>query len=440
MSQPLVHVIVLSWKSRPHIEECFDSLVAGSYPNARFVLVDNASEDGSLEFVRTRYGGHPQVDIVPCDTNLGWSRGNNVGIERAIDAGADYVFLLNDDTVTAPDAIEKLVGTAEALPEIGALAPKMLLYDNPTIINSAGIECSIVGVGWDLGLGRLDGPKWNVPRQVLGVCGGACFLRTAALEKTGLLPTDFDMYLDDLDLCLRIWNAGYEIWNCPGAVVRHKFSATMGHGDAARRKYYLNTRNRLKIILRNFPWSKMPFVKVAWAIAETRAIGRAVLDGEFWRIAAHPAAWLHGAACLPRSVAVRRDNRRRGLGRCRFWPMIRKTPFFFPGVELPENGWYAKRAGTFRPISARAILPVETGSLRVKHTNRYPDLGSTDIDVSLDGTPVTALQTLDTDESLIEIPAPGILEFTARTIFDADDTGESIDIGGWLDVLDDLHR
>jgi GT2 family glycosyltransferase len=88
---------------------------------------------------------------------------------------------------------------------------------------------------------------------VIGVCGGGAFLRVEALRRTGLLPSDFDIYLDDLDLSLQIWNAGYEVRSCPESRVRHKFGATMGAGKQYRRKYYLNTRNRLYILSRNFP-------------------------------------------------------------------------------------------------------------------------------------------------------------------------------------------
>lgn len=335
MKSPLVYVLVINWNGREHLEECFDSLVAGVYPNARFVLIDNGSTDGSAEFVKQRYGHDARVEVIRNGSNLGWSGGNNVGMERALDAGADYVFLLNNDTVTAPDTVAKLVEMAEPGPEIGALAPKMLLYDNPAIVNSLGLECSVVGCGWDIGIGQPDGPEWNEPRQVIGVCGGACFLRSEALRKTGLLPTDFDIYLDDLDLCLRIWNAGYEIWNCPQAVVRHKFGATMGKGKQVRRKYYLNTRNRARLVARNFPWSKWAYLKLMYLWGEGRAIGRAILDGEFWRVWVHLKAWAAYIPYAPKVFAEKAWRRRTGLNKCRFWHLVRKQPLFFPGVDLP---------------------------------------------------------------------------------------------------------
>lgn len=430
MKPPLVYVLVINWNGLPHLRECFDTLLAGTYANARFLLIDNASSDGSAEFVRTQYGHDGRVEILRCESNLGWAGGNNAGMKRALEAGADYVFLLNNDTATAPDAVEKLVEMAEAKPEAGALAPKMLMYGCPDILNSVGLECSIIASSWDLGIGRLDGERWNEPRPVIGACGGAAFYRADALRKVGLLPPDFGIYLDDLDLCLRMWNAGYEVWSCPRARVRHKFSATMGSGKNARRKYYLNTRNRARVIMRHFPVRHWPRVKLLYAVGEARAIGRALLDGEPWRAWAHVRSWGSAGAYLPRAVAWRLKH---GAA-CRFWKLIRQDTMFFGGAPLPVDGWYeAQDVGGVmaRPISRRAAYESVGGSLRVRHVNCYPRLGATRVDVMQHGKRLAVLETVGRDETVIET-APGPVEFVSARIFEAEETGERIDIGGWI--------
>ncbi|GMW02231.1 MAG: glycosyl hydrolase [Candidatus Hydrogenedentota bacterium] len=336
MTPPLVHVLVINWNGMEHVEECFSSLLATTYSNVRFVLVDNASTDGSPEFVQEHFGHDSRVEFLRLPENRGWSGGNNAGIERALEAGADYVLLLNNDTWVAPSAVEMLVRAGEAYPGTGAFAPKMLLYDNPRLINSMGIECSIIGVGWDLGLGQPDGPKWDVPRQVLGVCGGAAFFRTSILRKTGLLPTDFEIYLDDLDLCLRIWDLGSEVWTCPGAVVRHKFSATMGKGKRARRKYYLNTRNRMRLMLRHFPRRRAAAILAAFAHGEAKALGRAMLDRQLWKILAHLRAWISSLLYIPAARRMRRIWRDKGMGNCRFWPLVRTDCLFPQNIRMPK--------------------------------------------------------------------------------------------------------
>lgn len=430
--EPLVHVLVINWNGIEHLRECFDSLLACTYQNVRFVLVDNASSDGSVGFVLDSYGADPRVEILECGSNLGWSGGNNMGLRRALELGADYVFLLNNDTVTASNAIERLVKAAESRPEAGALAPKMLLYSNPDLLNSLGLSCSIVGSSWDLGLGRLDGERWSATERVIGACGGAAFFRAEALRRGGLLPEEFEIYYDDLDLCLRIWNAGFEIWTCPEAVVRHKFSATMGQGSRARYKYYLQARNRLRVILRNFPMSRLPLAMGAFKWGEARAIGRSILNGEYWKVSAHVRALLAGAVYLPQAFRVRRKMKKTGA----FWPLVRRDMMFFPGVELPVDGWYTAveaEGTTVKPMSARARLDAEAGSLRVTHVNCYPRCGKTCVEVSQNGVILARLETLRRDETSIKVEH-GQVEFLARRIFTAEETGSSIDTGGWIAV------
>ncbi|MFO7976821.1 MAG: glycosyltransferase family 2 protein [Candidatus Hydrogenedentota bacterium] len=430
MPEPLVYVLIINWNGREHLADCFDSLLAGTYRHCRFVLIDNNSDDDSIAFIAQNYDD-PRVEILALPENMGWSGGNNRGIERSLGAGADYVFLLNNDTATAPDAIERLVAVAESKPECGALAPKMVLFDTPYLLNSVGIECSIIGSSWDIGVGRIDGPKWAAPRKVLGVCGGAMFIRSKALREAGLLP-DFQIYLDDLDLCLRIWNAGYTIWNCPEAVVRHKFSATMGEGKRLRQKYYLNTRNRMRLVLRNFPSSKMHWILPKMVLGEAKSIGRGILDGEYWKLWAHTKAWGASLAYLPEA---RRARKQFGAS-ARFWDQIRHDRLFFPGVELPENGWYPERmvnGERLRPISKTATMDWEGGELRITLVNCYPSMGVAEVEVFAGGQVIQQLVTTDRLQKSVTAPE-GEIEFRAKRIFDADETGELCDFGGWLRI------
>lgn len=433
---PLVYVLVINWNGRAHLEECFATLLESTYRNARFLLIDNASSDDSVQFVRDRFGADSRVEILECETNLGWSGGNNAGIEYARERHADYIFLLNNDTTTQSDCIEQLVSEAEKDPAVGALAPKIQMYDCPDILNSIGLEASRIGAAWDLGIGRLDGPEWNENRQVIGVCGAACFLRAEALEKTGLLPEDFEIYLDDLDLCLRLWNAGYTVHTCPEAVVRHKFSASMGQGKRAHRKYYLNTRNRLRVILRNYPASAALPIAWAYAVGECRAIGRALLNADFPRIWAHKRSWLSGILYIPAALHERSRRKRLGIHTCRFWNLVRKDLSFFPGTEFPKDGWYgAIREGgkDLRPMAKAALLKHPGGALRIELMNPYPDLGALAVTVTADNAPVASLSTTAESSVTLDLPA-GTLHFEADRVLKAEETGERIDIGGWLDI------
>lgn len=436
MSDPSVYVLVINWNGLEHLDICFQSLISSSYPNTKFVLVDNASEDGSVEFVRERFGTDARVEILECGANLGWSRGNNVGIEHALANKAEYILLLNNDTETDSEAIATLVRLAESDTTIGALSPKLLLFDHPELLNSLGLVASRSGAAWDIGIGRADLPRWNAHLEIAGVCGAAMFLRASVLEKTSLLPTDFDIYLDDLDLCLRIWNAGYRILTCPEARVKHKFSATMGTGSAARRKYYLNTRNRARILLRNLSGIHMLEALLHYNFAECRAIGRALLQGEFWRVWAHIRAWAAAVAYIPNALRHRQEMRRRGIEKCRFWNMTQSTPLFFPGTEFPENGWYLEReisGRPFRPMAPRATYEHGGGAIRICLTQPYPALGGQSVEVTQDGQYLTHLHSNDDREWRFDW-SEGQLVFEGESLFTAEQTGEPFDIAAWIHI------
>ncbi len=433
---PLVHVLVINWNGLEHLEACFDSLLASTWSNAQFVLVDNGSTDASVAFVQERYGNDPRVRCLECGTNLGWSGGNNVGLRRALEAGADYIFLLNNDTAMAPDALEHCVRMAQSDPGIGAVAPKMVLFDQPDILNSVGIECSSIGAAWDKGVARLDSARWNLPEEVIGACGGACLIRADALEKTGLLPEEFDCFLDDLDLCLRLWNAGYHIKSCPQAQVRHKFSATYGHGSRARRKYYLNTRNRFRLLLRHFPLAKLLRNSPRILLGELRALGRGTLDGDLWKWPAHARAWLAAVRYLP--AALRERRRRRGLGQHigRFWPMVHTSQMFCPGAPIPQNGWYEPctiHKETFQPMARHAWMDIHQGRLSITLANPHPHLGEVELIVTLPGGKSLRLRTASRFHEEVLVNG-GVLHIEACRIFPAEDTGLPMDTGAWLRI------
>lgn len=436
MPDPLVHVLVINWNGLEHLEACFDTLLANDYDHVRIVLVDNASTDQSIAFVESRFGADPRVEVLALSENLGWSGGNNAGIERALAAGADYIFLINNDTAVAPDVISKLVATAEARPELGAIAPKMLMFDTPEILNSVGLECSIIGSSWDTGIGRLDGPRWDREEDIVGVCGGAMWLRAEAVRKSGMLPEAFEIYLDDLDLSLRIWKAGYHVGSCPSAVVRHKFSATLGIGNRALHKYYLNTRNRFWLMMRHFPASRLFEIVPPVILGELRAVGRALLDREVWRAWAHVRAWGAAIGYIPTARRFRKEETA-ASGAEAFWPLIRRQPWFCPGLVMPVHGWYPEVEIdhlNLRPFGRSAWTETTAGSLRVHLANRYPQLGALEIRLHADGQELARRRVTTSSEITLELPATR-LYFEAERILPAEDTGELMDLGGWVAIV-----
>lgn len=432
MTTPLVHVLILNWNGLEHLEVCLDSLGKSDYPNIKFVLIDNASTDNSLAFAESRHGHDPRFDVMALDENLGWGGGNNAGMRAAMEAGAGYVFLINNDTAVAPDTISKLVRLAGEHPDAGALAPKMLMFHQPDILNSLGMVGSRTGSCWDRGIGRIDGPAWGEVVETLAACGGAAFFRVSALEKVGLLDASFGIYFDDVDMCMRLWMAGYKTLTCPSAIVRHKFSASFQSEAGRRRKYYLGTRNRFRIILKNFPLQEWKEWVPQVLLGECRAIGRALLDGEFWQVGAHARAWISTLRFVPAARRARREQHPDQDGSDSFWGLIVPAPAFCPALVLPEKGWYPEVAGK-HPISRHAWRTVDSGRLRISLTNCYAANGPLAVKVTLNGAPLVLLDTQTTPVFEGEVSA-GQMDFEAQVILPMEVTGLPHDCGGWVGI------
>jgi GT2 family glycosyltransferase len=359
MPAPLVYVIVINWNGIAHVRDCFDTVLCSGYPRFRVVLVDNASTDGSPEEVERRYGGDGRVEVLRLPQNRNWGGGNNAGIGRALEAGADYVFLLNNDTWLSEDALSLLVEAAEAQPRAGAIAPKMVMFDTPEVLNSVGVAVSSIGAAWDNGAGRVDRGQFDTPREVAAVCGGAMFLRAEALRKVGGIDEAYGIYYDDVDLCLRLWAAGYSCVTAPGARVGHKFSASTG-GDGEQRKIATMERNRLRCLRRHFGAS--PAMLAAAAVGELRVAGSAIRDGQWWRLPVQARAW--GAFLSAQRLA--------GAG-ARVEALLERGRMFCPAVLLPRAGVYPLRewggiAGNPCAPRAAITLPEEAVQLCVMNT------------------------------------------------------------------------
>src|SRR5436309_4726879 len=135
MNAPKVHIIILNWNGRADTLECLASVQRINFPDFETVVVDNGSTDGSEEAIRAAF---PDITFIQTGENLGFAEGNNVGIRHAIECGADYVFVLNNDTTVDPNILAALVAEAEKNPNAAILGPKIYFYDRSDVINSAG--------------------------------------------------------------------------------------------------------------------------------------------------------------------------------------------------------------------------------------------------------------------------------------------------------------
>lgn len=232
VDSPSVCAVILGWQRQADTLECVRSLVQADYPNLRVVLVDNGSRDGTPQRVRACF---PTVHLIINSHNLGFAAGNNVGIEYALRQGAEYVFLLNNDSVVAADALAALVKVGQADPHIGVLTPKIYFYHHRAKIWSAGARKAKLLPGLArIGFGKDDGPAYDELREVDYTTGCAILVKSEVFREVGLFDPAYFMYFEDCDLSLRVRHAGYTIVYVPRAMAWHKHPLRTGNIPAAK--------------------------------------------------------------------------------------------------------------------------------------------------------------------------------------------------------------
>lgn len=241
---PPVSIIVVNYNGMAHVGECLGSLVQRGCGRYRIILVDNHSTDGSLDFIRRHF---PDVEIIASEQNLGYAGAVNLALAQ-IDS--QYVAVLNMDTVVQPGWLEPLVAFLEAHPNVGAVAPQILLYDDPQRINSLGQHLHITGLGFNRGYNRASSGLDTRPTQVGGIHGAVFVTRRDTLERMGGMNTACFMYHEDVDFSWLIRLMGYDIYCVPTSLVRHKYVLSMNPS-----KLYFLERNRLAMLLANLNWT-----------------------------------------------------------------------------------------------------------------------------------------------------------------------------------------
>lgn len=246
MSQPCVISIILNTNRRDDTLACLASLARNSYKNHQIIILDNNSTDGSVQAIRSN---HPSVQVVELTENLGYAGNNNVGIKAAMAAGADWVFVLNEDTLLAPDCLAQLVAVGESDPQIGIVGPMVYHFDEPDTIQSAG---GMLGPRWKslhLAKNEKDTGQFVKPHSVEWISGCGILVRRAVIEQIGMIDDRFFIYWEETEWCLRAAKAGWRIMHVPQAKLWHKGVQR----DYHPKPYvtYYSTRNRFLMIAKH---------------------------------------------------------------------------------------------------------------------------------------------------------------------------------------------
>jgi hypothetical protein len=249
MTKPRVAIIILNWNGKRDTEECLESLGHISYENYFLVIVDNASTDGSVEYFKEKF---PTAALVKNNENLGYAEGNNVGVGYALENdGPEYVLVLNNDTVVAPDFLDKMIDVAIADDSVGVVGPKVYYYDRPGVINSAGARMRwSLGLAENIGIGKPDNGKYDKMADMDCLQGCALLIRADLIKKIGLFDRTFFIMLEETDFCLRAHEAGYRVVYCPGAVIHHKEGSSIK--KVSLTGLYYKHRNRLLLVKKHY--------------------------------------------------------------------------------------------------------------------------------------------------------------------------------------------
>jgi GT2 family glycosyltransferase len=246
MSAPHVVTVISNTNRRADTLACLESLYAGSYARHTILVLDNASTDGSVAAISEHF---PQVKIVTLSENLGYAGNNNVGIAAALELGADWVFVLNEDTILAPDCIAQLVAAGEASPQIGIVGPLVFHHDEPALIQSAGGRMGPGWEAWHIAQNEPFSEQFHGPQSVDWISGCAIMVRRAAIEQIGPLDERFFYYWEETEWCLRARRAGWLIQLAPQARLWHK-GVQRDYRPKPSVAYY-DTRNHLLLMAKH---------------------------------------------------------------------------------------------------------------------------------------------------------------------------------------------
>ncbi len=280
IDSPLVYVVIVNWNRADDTIECLQALEGSDYSDYRPLVVDNGSTDGSPDAIRAAF---PAVEMIANKDNLGFARANNIGIEHALRQGADYVFLLNNDTLVDGRLLTELVAVGESDPQIGMLAPKIYYHDGGSRLWSAGARwrrfpprVTIIGYG------REDRPAYSVQREADYATGCAMLVKRGVFERVGMFDPAFFMYHEDYDFSARVRRGGYRIVYVPQAVMWHKVSASTGE-ESPLKWYYLG-KYIVPLYLKHFRPPRLSLALfVLWVLARETTKGNARYLGSYLR-------------------------------------------------------------------------------------------------------------------------------------------------------------
>ena len=267
MSYPKVAIIILNYNGLVDTIECLESLRKSTYPNYEVVVVDNGSEGSDADVLSEKFGSY--IHIIRNDKNYGFPEGNNIGIRYALDKGTDYVLLLNNDTIVAPDFLDELIKVTRSDTRIGIVGPKNHHYDEPERLGCTGGKinywtCSIKHIG----ARQIDNGQLERVENFHYITGTCMLISFEVLQSAGLLDSRFFFAGgEDADICIRASKLGFKIAVATASNIWHKGeSRAIMHARGTHRRligYYALKR---RFLLMEKHWSKAQFAAASFCL------------------------------------------------------------------------------------------------------------------------------------------------------------------------------
>lgn len=281
-----IFVIIAAYNGRQYWPELMPLLSQEHYSDfdLEILVVDNHSGDDTIAYLHEHF---PRVTVIANQENLGFVGANNAGYEYAKKQSADYIYLLNQDTVVKPGWLQPLYDFARTH-KFGSLQSKLLLWPDTGRINTLGNAIHFLGFGYGLYSGRPDRKSADI-KQINYASGAGVFLSMKVIasldgpsnpqgEPRSLFDETMFMYLEDLDLGWSLSLLGYDSYLIPNSIIYHKYDF-----NRSMKNYYWFERNRLWIMLKNYKWQTLLLIFPAWLIMEVGQLFYALWHRRFWQ-------------------------------------------------------------------------------------------------------------------------------------------------------------
>ncbi|MBN1593336.1 MAG: glycosyltransferase [Candidatus Coatesbacteria bacterium] len=397
-----VAVIIPNYNGIQLLKRCLDSLAGQNFSDFEALVVDDASTDGSAEFIRAEY---PEVGVIQLEENAGFATAVNAGIRAT---SGEFVAILNNDTEVEPDWLSRLLGALDAHQDAGSAASKILWDDPRDTIYAAGDFFCREGFGGNIATGETDRGQRDEPGWVFSASACAALYRRAMLDEIGLFDEQLFMFYEDIDLGFREQLAGWRCIYVPGSVVYHTGTATAGIFSDMR-KFQL-IRNELVVLAKNLPGPILRSNIKAILRQQFRASIQALDEG---RTSILLKARFGALKALPYQLKARRHiQSMRRVDPGHLEQMIRPYEEYYPPKEAQPGEWDVP-AG--EPSTGRRILIIRSAGRLLSPAIEYArsGLGANAIDVLV----MPGFEdTIPTEDGIRPITYPGRGRFCGITM------------------------